>query len=169
MIRFSLVLALALAALWITLSGYFKPMLLILGVISIIFVLAMTARMKINDEETAPYLFIPQTLAYFFWLFSEIVKANVQVIQAVLKPDLEISPTLTKIPLTQKEDISKVMFANSITLTPGTVSVAIEEDHILVHALIDDMANPEDFVEMGEKSAWAVGEKPWLNTSKGEA
>ncbi len=159
MLRFSLVLALALTATWLTLSGYFKPMLLILGVISIVFVLAMTARMKITDEETVPYMTVPQTLSYFVWLFIEIVKANVQVVRAVLKPDMEVSPTLTKVPLPQKQDISKVMFANSITLTPGTVSVMIEDDHILVHALLNEMSAPEDFSEMAERSAWAVGEK----------
>ncbi len=159
MLRFSFVLALALTATWLTLSGYFKPMLLTLGVISIIFVVAMTARMKIMDEETAPYMTLPQTLSYFVWLFREIIKANIQVVRAVLKPDMEVSPTLTKIPLPQKNDISKVMFANSITLTPGTVSVMIKEDHILVHALLSEMSTPEDFAEMGERSAWAVGEK----------
>ena len=50
------------------------------------------------------------------------------------------------------------MFANSITLTPGTVSVNMEDDHILVHALLKEMSNPEDFVEMGEQSAWSIGE-----------
>jgi multicomponent Na+:H+ antiporter subunit E len=137
-------------------------MLLILGGISIVLVLAMSARMKITDSETAPYITIPQTLVYFVWLFIEIVKANVQVVKAVLKPDMEVSPTLTKIPLSQKQDISKVMFANSITLTPGTVSVLMEEDHILVHALLNEMSAPEDFTEMGERAALAVGEKVWI-------
>lgn len=162
MLRSSFVLAVALIATWLTLSGYFKPMLLILGAISIVLVLAMSARMKITDSETAPYLTIPQTLVYFVWLFVEIIKANVQVVKAVLKPDMEVSPTLTKIPLPQKEDISKVMFANSITLTPGTVSVLMEEDHILVHALLSEMSAPEDFTEMGERAALAVGEKVWI-------
>lgn len=162
MLRSSFVLAVALIATWLTLSGYFKPMLLILGGISIVLVLAMSARMKITDSETAPYITIPQTLVYFVWLFIEIVKANVQVVKAVLKPDMEVSPTLTKIPLSQKQDISKVMFANSITLTPGTVSVLMEEDHILVHALLNEMSAPEDFTEMGERAALAVGEKVWI-------
>jgi len=161
-LRSSFVLALALIATWLTLSGYFKPMLLILGAISIVLVLAMSARMKVTDSETAPYLTIPQTLVYFVWLFVEIIKANVQVVKAVLKPDMEVSPTLTKISLTQKQDISKVMFANSITLTPGTVSVLMEEDHILVHALLNEMSAPEDFKEMGERAALAVGEKVWI-------
>ena len=46
----------------------------------------------------------------------------------------------------------------SITLTPGTVSVDMVDDHILVHALVKEMSDPEDFKTMGEMSAWAAGE-----------
>jgi len=49
--------------------------------------------------------------------------------------------------------------ANSITLTPGTVSVDVQDDHILVHALLSEMADPDDFADMSERSAWAVGEE----------
>lgn len=141
-----------------TLSGYFKPMLLGLGVISIGLVVWMAGRMRILDGETAPYITVPQTLSYFTWLFSEIVKANIAVVRAVMSPNLEVSPTLVKIPTPQKTDIGRVMFANSITLTPGTVSVEMNDDHILVHALLSEMASPEDFVDMSERSAWAIGE-----------
>lgn len=145
-------------ATWIVLSGYFTPMLLTFGAISIAIVLFMCSRMKILDRETVPYLTVIPTLGYFFWLFAEIVKANVQVVKAVLSPELEVSPTMTKIPYAKDVDIAQTMFANSITLTPGTVSVNMDEDHILVHALLSDMSKPEDFKEMGERSAWAVGE-----------
>jgi multicomponent Na+:H+ antiporter subunit E len=157
-IKHSLILIAALSVTWLTLSGYFKPMLLTLGVISILFVIGLTLRMSIPDRETAPYLSVPRTLAYFVWLFKEIIKANVQVVRAVLNPDMLVSPTLTKIPLSQENDLSKVMFANSITLTPGTVSVMMQEDHILVHALLNEMSAPEDFREMGVRSAKSVGE-----------
>lgn len=156
--RFAFILILAMIATWLTLSGYFTPMLLTLGAISIAFVVWMCARMGILDRETAPYLTMPQTLSYFAWLFTEIVKANVQVVRAVLSPDLEISPTLTKIPLPSDSDIAQANFANSITLTPGTVSVEMHDDHILVHALLKEMSKPSDFAEMGERAAWAVGE-----------
>ena len=105
-----------------------------------------------------PYLTIPQTLAYFAWLFIEIIKANIAVVRAVLSPDMAVSPTLVRIPTPQKTDIGKVMFANSITLTPGTVSVDIQDDHILVHALLSEMSDPSDFAEMAERAAWAIGE-----------
>jgi len=50
------------------------------------------------------------------------------------------------------------MFANSITLTPGTVSVDVQDDHILVHALLSEMSDPDDFAQMSERSAFAIGE-----------
>jgi len=145
-------------ATWLTLSGYFKPMLLSLGVISIVLTIWIAKRMRILDGETAPYLTAPLTIGYFAWLFVEIIKANIAVVRAVMSPDMAISPTLTRIPTPQKTDIGKVMFANSITLTPGTVSVDIQDDHILVHALLTEMSDPEDFAEMAERSGWAIGE-----------
>ncbi len=157
--RFAFILSLAMVATWLTLSGYFIPLILIFGAISIGIVVWMCRRMGILDGETVPYLTVPLTLQYFIWLFSEIVKANVQVVKAVLSPDLEVSPTLVKIPLNIDADIAETMFANSITLTPGTVSVDMQPDHILVHALLEDMSAPEGFEEMERRSAWAVGHK----------
>ncbi len=158
MFRSALILVLALVATWLTLSGYFKPLLLKLGVISICFVLFLCFRMRILDRETAAYGTLPRTLSYFVWLFVEIVKANMAVVRAVLSPSMEVSPKVVKVPAPQKTDIAKSMFANSITLTPGTVSVNMESDHILVHALLSEMSDPADFAEMGVRSAWAVGE-----------
>ena len=151
------------------LSGYFKPMLLSLGVISIALTVWICKRMRILDGETAPYVTTPQTLSYFGWLFSEIIKANIAVVKAVMSPNLAVSPTLVRIPTPQKTDIGKVMFANSITLTPGTVSVDIQDDHILVHALLSEMSEPADFAEMAERSAWAIGEDIDADRTIGDA
>lgn len=157
--RFAFILTLAMVAAWLILSGYFIPLILTFGGISILIVVWMCRRMGILDGETVPYLSSLQTLSYFVWLFAEIVKANMQVVKAVLSPDLEVSPTLVKIPLNTDVDIAETMFANSITLTPGTVSVDMQPDHILVHALLEEMSAPEDFAEMEERAAWAVGYK----------
>lgn len=171
MFRFGIILTAALMVTWWVLSGFglSKPLLVILGAISIGLVVLITVRMKILDRETAPYLTVPQTLSYFRWLFVEIVKANVAVVRQIASPDLEVSPTMTKIPLKGKTDLSKTMFANSITLTPGTVSLSMESDHILVHALLSEMSDPDDFIEMSERSAWAVGESkgPSVKSGKG--
>ena len=125
--------------------------------------------MRILDGETAPYVTTPQTLSYFGWLFSEIIKANIAVVKAVMSPNLAVSPTLVRIPTPQKTDIGKVMFAYSITLTPGTVSVDIQDDHILVHALLSEMSEPADFAEMAERSAWAIGEDIDADRTIGDA
>lgn len=158
MIRYSLILIICLIPYWLGLSGYLKPMLLSLGAISIALVLYMCARMKILDKETVPYLFVPKTLAYFSWLGREIVKANIIVVKAVLRPDMEVTPTLVKVKAPQKTDIGRSMFGNSITLTPGTVTMDFEGDEILVHALLKEMAKPADFTEMGQRAAWSVGD-----------
>ncbi len=159
MLRFGLVLAIALALYWLTLSGYLdNGLILTLGGISIALVLGMCARMGILDEETVPYLHLLKTLSYFSWLFKEIVKANFQVVKAVLSPDLEVSPTMVKIPSTPETEIGKTMFGNSITLTPGTVTVEMSEDEILVHALLSEMSDPAGFSEMASRSAWSIGE-----------
>lgn len=156
--RFALVLCIVLAGYWLTLSGYFKPILLSFGVFSILFTVWLCKRMKILDFETAPYLIAPKTIWYFMWLFREIAKANLAVIRAVLKPDVKISPSMIKVPMHQDTDIGRTMFGNSITLTPGTVTVEMGDGEILVHALLEEMADPQDFVDMGEKSGWSIGE-----------
>lgn len=156
--RYSVILVLVLAALWLSLSGYFKPLLLILGVVSILAVLGLCARMKILDQETVPYLNTHKAFFYFNWLFKEIVKANMSVVKAVLSPDMEVSPSLVKVPMNRGSDIGRTMFANSITLTPGTVSMEISEDEILVHALLEEMSAPAGFAEMEKRSGWSVGD-----------
>jgi len=168
MLRFGLVLAIVLAVYWLALSGYlYDPLILSFGVISVVLVLGLCARMNILDEETVPYLHVPKTLSYFVWLGKEIVKANVKVFKAVLSPDMEVSPTMVKVPSSPNTEIGKTMFGNSITLTPGTVSVAMSEDEILVHALLEEMGNADDFSEMADRSAWSIGEVK--SVSQGES
>ena len=156
--RFTLVLGLTLALFWLALSFYFTPLLLTFGVLSVGLVLVLVSRMRIMDGETAPYAFVPQTLSYFTWLFREIAKANAAVVRAVMSPDVTISPTLVKIPVDRSTDMGRVMFANSITLTPGTVSVDVTDDHILVHALLEEMSDPADFTEMQARAGASIGE-----------
>ena len=159
MIRYSIILAFAMSAYWLSMSGYFKPILLILGGISVLCTVFLVGRMKIMDEETVPYLNTAKTLSYFSWLFREIAKANMDVVKAVMKPELDVTPGLMKVKATQATDMGKTMFANSITLTPGTVSVTLDDDEILVHALLSDAVSAQDFDEMAARSAWSVGDK----------
>ncbi len=169
MIRSALVLLVILIAYWLMLSGYLhNPVLLILGAISIFIVLGLSVRMKIIDAETAPYINV-MALGYFVWLFVEIIKANMAVVKAVLSPNMEISPKTTKVPMKQSTDLGRVTFANSITLTPGTIAVEIGDDKILVHALLSEMTAASGFAEMGKRAGKAVGDPMLDNLEQDKA
>lgn len=133
-------LGLFLFGLWFLLSGSFVALLLALGVASSVFVVAIALRMHIVDRETHPIHLHSAIIFYWIWLTWEIIKANIDVARRVLDPRLPISPNLLRVKVTQKTDLGLVSYANSITLTPGTVSVGVEEDSILVHALTREAA-----------------------------
>ena len=90
--------------------------------------------MEILDDEGAPLLGF-RTFAYGLWLMKEIVEANIEVARLVLDPKMPIRPRMIRIKSNQKTELGRVILANSITLTPGTVSVDMQGDHIWVHAL----------------------------------
>lgn len=143
---------------WFALSGYFDhPVLFVTGGLSVLAVVGLAARMKILDEETTPYLRF-KSLGYFIWLFKEIVKANMAVVRAVLSPDMEISPSMFKVKTNHGTDLGRTTFANSITLTPGTISVEMEEGEIMVHALLDELTDLEGFNDMGQRAGVAVAD-----------
>ena len=119
-------------------SGIFEPLILILGAFSCALVVAIAIRMDVIDHEAVPVHITFKTLLYWPWLLWEIVKANIDVTKRVLG-FAKISPTMVQIKASQKTDLGIVIFANSITLTPGTISIDVHEDgYILVHALSRD-------------------------------
>jgi len=127
-------------AVWLLLSGFFTPFLLALGGVSCAIVIWLAHRMGLLDEDMPSFGMLIRFLTYLPWIAREIAKANIDVIKLIVNPDLPISPTLIRVPCTQKSDLGRVIFANSITLTPGTVSVRVENDHIEVHALSRETA-----------------------------
>lgn len=74
-------------------------------------------------------------LGYIIWLFGEIAKSNWAVTRVILSPVMPIRQKMLVVPQSQKTDLAQVIFANSITLTPGTITVETEENGLLVHAL----------------------------------
>lgn len=129
-------LILALAAFWLLLSGHFTPFLLAAGAGC---VLAITwfvdRRMRVVDLEGHPSHLSLNALTYWPWLLWEIAKAGWDVTKIILHPRLPISPEMIRVPASQKTDVGLVIYANSITLTPGTISVETDDGSILVHAL----------------------------------
>lgn len=129
-------LFIALSAFWLLLSGYFTPFLLAAGAGSALAVVWFTdRRMKVLDLEGHPVHLSVKAVTYWPWLLWEIAKSGWDVTKRILDPRLPISPTLIRVPTTQKTDVGRVTYANSITLTPGTISLELDESGILVHAL----------------------------------
>jgi multicomponent Na+:H+ antiporter subunit E len=133
-------LAIALAVLWILLSGHFDPLLLGFGVVSVAFVSWLAARMHVVDGESYPFGLIPRLSGYWLWLLVEIVKSNVDTVRRVLGSAAAVEPVVFDQPASQRSDLGLVIHANSITLTPGTVSLELGEGTIRVHALHRDVA-----------------------------
>jgi multicomponent Na+:H+ antiporter subunit E len=127
-------------AVWLLLSGHFEPLIIALGILSCLGVVFVSWRMDVVDREGVPVHLSFGPLWYWPWLGMEIVKANIDVTKRILSPRLSISPTMVRLKASQKSDLGLVIYANSITLTPGTVSVDVEPGEILVHALSKEAA-----------------------------
>jgi len=128
-------LSIVLYLFWLALSGYFKPFLLIGGLVCTIAVVLVSRRMRLLDTEGHPNHLLPAASTYWPWLLWEIIKAGWSVTKAVLRPRLAISPTLTRVVATQHTPAGIVTYANSITLTPGTITIGVKDNILTVHAL----------------------------------
>lgn len=128
-------------AFWLLLSGHFAPLLMGLGAASVALTVYFIKRMDIFDSESFPTQLSSKMPRYLIYIFAEITKANIDVLQRIIGyKGNQISPKLIKLPTPQKTDLGRVIYANSITLTPGTVCVGLTKDGILVHALSEDAA-----------------------------
>ena len=129
-------LALLLAVFWVINSGHFDALLLSFGVFSVVLVMYLSHRMtKANGDYQPPIILSPKLPLYVLWLMKEIVKSNIEVIVCIWQKKPAIEPRVIKVKASQQSDLYKVLYANSITMTPGTVTLEIEGDEFTVHAL----------------------------------
>jgi multicomponent Na+:H+ antiporter subunit E len=129
-----------LSVFWLLLSGFFTPFLLGVGLGSVLLVVWLAHRMEVADREGHPIHLGPAALWYWPWLAKEIAKSGWAVTRIMLRPRLPISPTLVRFAPSQRTELGLVTHANSITLTPGTISVDVGRHEFLVHALTADGA-----------------------------
>ncbi|ARD21155.1 MULTISPECIES: Na+/H+ antiporter subunit E [Shewanella] len=131
--RLSLILTLALF--WWINSNYSNPLLLSLGAGSIMLVLYIAQKMDVIDQETHPIRLNAHMPSYALWLVKQVILSNISVVKHIWMGNKSITPVLTTIDTQQCSDINKVIYANSITLTPGTVAIDLIDDQLTVHAL----------------------------------
>jgi multicomponent Na+:H+ antiporter subunit E len=139
----------ALFAFWLALSGHYTAFLVGLGAASAILCSYLAVKLRLVDATFAFHL-LPRALTYWPWLAWEIVKSALSVSRKVLDPRLPISPTMLRVKAGQKTQVGIATYANSITLTPGTLTVGVDGDELIVHAL--DSGGADD-LEAGRMDA----------------
>lgn len=150
--------AAALAILWFALSGRTDPLRVSLGVFSILASLALAMRLGAEETERRSLMRIPQFFGYWLWLGGEIAKANWAVARIVLSPKMNLSPRMVRTAYRPGTALGRATYANSVTLTPGTVSVDLGHDGVIIHALCEEFVDMGAFAAIADGSARASGE-----------
>jgi multicomponent Na+:H+ antiporter subunit E len=128
-------LSLLLAAFWLILSGHYTPLLLTFGLASVGLVTWLVWRMDVADHEAVPVHLTRHVVTFWPWLLAEIVKSNIDVVRRILDPRLPIERMVIRVPTGGMEPLPATVYANAITLTPGTVTLDVGDNEIVVHAL----------------------------------
>ncbi len=150
--------AVILYAFWLLLSGIYTPFLLTMGALVSIAVVWLAHRMEVVDREGHPYHLSWSAAGYWPWLVKEILKSAWQVSRIIVDPRAGPTPTLTRFRPRQKTAVGLVTHANSITLTPGTLSVDVGHDEIVVHAFTREGAQSVHDSEMDRRVERFEGE-----------
>ncbi len=129
--------AVALVLFWLLLSGHYTSLLLSLGGAAVLLVLWIVRRADHVDQ--TPVVLVPtwRLLRYLLWLARMVVESNIDVARRIWNPKLPISPRWERIPHRLDSPLKTTLYANSITLTPGTLTADIGEGYFLVHGLTE--------------------------------
>jgi len=128
-------------AFWLALSGHYSPALIAVGAGSAVLCALAAKRIRVADMEGHPIHLFPGALTYLPWLVREIAKSAWAVTKIIVNPSLPISPTMTVVKASQRTPLGINVYANSITLTPGTITVGVNGNELTVHALVKDGAD----------------------------
>lgn len=146
---------LILSAVWILWSGILdNPIVVGFGIFAVLFTTFMVNRLGVLDSEGQPYEINLRLLRYIPWLVWEVLVANVQAAKLILSPKLKTHPHLIRVAAPQRTSLGKVMYANTITITPGTIALDIQDDVILVHALSEGMASKDSAGATSKIISW---------------
>ncbi|MDQ2068967.1 Na+/H+ antiporter subunit E [Natronospira bacteriovora] len=160
MLKYTVSLAIVLAIIWLLFSGMWThPIIVPLGAASVALTVWLATRMKIVDREGHPLHLIVPSLKYWPWLLLEIVKSNITVARHVLAGKGSINPRLSRVKASQKTELGRTIYANSITLTPGTVTVHVRDNEIWFYALSEAIEQGVLNGEMDRRATEFEGEK----------
>lgn len=163
-----LIMFVLLFGLWLILSGEFYPEFIAAGAVASAWVVMLAGHL-VHPAAAEHYEPLPRSfrwlgltslhfLAYLLWLTKEIAVANVLVTYQVLHPSLPISPRMMRFRTALRMEPSLLLFAHSITLTPGTITVNLERNEFIIHALSHASLQAVEEGRMQQKIARTFGE-----------
>ncbi len=138
-------------------SGHFEGLILAMGAASVFLAVWLAQKMKLVDEEGTPVEVAGGILPYAIWLLREVMKSNVAVGKIIVSKEARIAPEVLEVPDGQGSDLGRALYANSISLTPGTVTLESDGKMMRVHALRDDIAGDVKEGEMSRRVAQVDG------------
>lgn len=125
---------------WLLWSGIYKPIVLGLGAFSCVLTLFLARRMGFFAHSSELVGMIRRLPGFWFWLARDIVASSWKVSRLVLRPSLSIQPTVVELDAGDLGEMGQTILGNSITLSPGTVTVDIDEGRLLVHCILEEDA-----------------------------
>jgi len=141
--------------LWLLLSGHWDAVHVGLGAAASTLVVWLN---RGQEDITAAVRALPRVLWYVSWLLGEIVRSNLAVARIVLDPRLPIDPVVVRLRPPMRGALAMTTLANSITLTPGTITLDAEDGELTVHALTPGGLDEIESV-MARRVAWVFGEE----------
>lgn len=139
--RYTFSLFLLLLAFWAFNSGIYTGWLFFCALMSILLVMFNSHRLRLLDRESLPLHLFTRIAPFYCWLLTEMITGSLYVLTLILHGNKALSPTIFTINFDFKDELSKVIFANSITLVPGTLSLQLDKTSVLVHALTQELAD----------------------------
>lgn len=138
-------------SIWLLLSGHIGILLLSLGVISCVFVAWVSEKLDLFSKDFSTLKFNLKLPSFLPWFIFEVIKSNIDVSLRILHPKLPIEPNIITLDASQHSDLATAIYANCITLTPGTYSLDLDENSIEVHSLTKALAQDLRTGEMSKR------------------
>lgn len=124
-----------LAGFWLVLSGHYTVLLVSLGALSVAVVVFVELRAGLDAPVTPPVRVWPKIPGFAIWLAAEIIRSSVSVCRDAWSPTRDVRPVVGITPASDLSELTRVIYAHSITVTPGTLAMRWEEGDIRVHSL----------------------------------
>ena len=136
--------------LWLIFSGVYEPLTLSFGVVSVLIVTAINSLLKMSADSESHFSYKNFFCFLLPWILKEIVVSGIKTSGAILG-FRKFKSNAKKIKVSQRTPLGTVIYGNSITLTPGTLTIEVDQGNLFVHALCDSSLNELEVGEMDKR------------------